>query len=50
MKGRLQNLGLRRIKMDFDELFCEGETWIHLTRDAVLPKFLLHTVIVKRIE
>jgi hypothetical protein len=45
----LQNLGLRSIKLDFEELVCEGVTWNHLTRDAVLSRFLLHTVLVTRV-
>jgi len=46
---RLKNLGLRRIKLDFEELFCEDVTWNRLTRDAVLSRFLLNTVLVIRV-
>jgi hypothetical protein len=46
---RLQNLGLRSIEPDFEELLCEGVTFNRLTRDAVLSRFFLHTVLVIRV-
>ena len=45
----MRNLGVRSIKLDFDELLDEGVTWIHLTHDTVLSRVLLNTVIIDRV-
>lgn len=45
----MQNSGFRSTKLDFEELLCDGLPWNHLTRDAVLSRFLLNTVLVIRV-
>jgi hypothetical protein len=37
----LVNLGLCSITLYFEELLCEGVTWILLTRDTALSRVLL---------